>query len=410
MKVNLLEILKTITNVADYINPIVNNHHFKVATVSYFISKELGLAEQQRRKLIVAALLHDIGGFSLQERIDTINFEISPWNRHEEVGGKLLQSCRLFSSISSIVYNHHQDYKNRDRLDVGEDDFLLSQIINVSDRFVILSRKSNYKSAYGYLKRYSERKFSPYVLKSLGNVYNKDILHFELLNNGIRFYEDEFKHHEEALDDEDLESLFLFITKIVDFKSPFTCAHSLGISEVAENMGNELKMNSNDVRLLKLSGMLHDVGKIAIPSEIINKNGKLTKKEYLKIRQHIYYSCQILKNVSAFEKIYDYAVHHHERLDGKGYPFGYDASKLSDGAKIMAVADVYMALMEDRPYRKGMKQEEAKKIMLNLAKKNKLEMGFVEVVFRNSLFSDIVEKNKQKGKSYYASLITNPNV
>lgn len=405
MRINLFEMIKSISLACDLVNQKLSNHHDKVTTVSYFIGKELGISKDSERKLILASLFHDIGGLSLEERLDTLNFEISPWNRHGEVGGKIFQNSCIFSELSKIIYNHHRNFKDFERINVSEEEILLSQIVNVSDRFVVLARKKDFKSTYNYLRKFSGRKFMPLVIEALGKIYKKDIFVFEFLNNGIRYYEEEIKNSFAELNMEEIEGFFNLMSDIIDFKSPFTCAHSLGISKIAETLGYELGLKDEDTKMVKLAGIVHDIGKIAIPSKLINKKGKLTKRQYEKMKSHIYYSCQILRNIKPLRKVYDFAVHHHERLDGSGYPFGYKSTQLSIGAKIMAVSDVYMALMEDRPYRKGLTKGEAKKIMYNLKKENKLDCEIVEELFRKRIYQDLVEENKKIRKKIFSEIV-----
>lgn len=405
MVINLYDLLKSISLSIDFTYPKLNNHHIQVANISYFLGKELGLKDKDVKKLLIASILHDIGCFSLKEKKDILNFHISEWNRHDIIGGKIIQDSKIFSEISPIITYHHRDYKDRKNIKVKDLDFLLSQIINVADRFEILSKRLKTNEAVKFIGKHVGTRFSPEVFSCLKNVVKKDIFNFELKYLGMRYFEDELSKYEEVLDNKDLLSLFSIFSKIIDFKSPFTCAHSAGISEISENLGIKLKLNRNDIYVLKCAGLVHDIGKIGIPSELINKHGKLTVNQYKKMKTHIYYSCQILKTVKSFSKIYDYAVHHHERLDGSGYPFGYKKESLSLGAKIMAVSDVYMALREDRPYRKGLTKEEVHKIMIKLVKKNKLCGDIVSILFENRIFDDIVEKNKSLRKKAFSNIM-----
>lgn len=405
MVINLCDLLKSISTAMDFVSPSLNSHHIKVANISYFIGKDLNLKSTDLKKLLIASLLHDIGGFSERERLDTLNFHISEWNRHDEIGGKILQDSKIFFEVSSIITYHHTDYKDRKNKKLSDLDFLLSQIINISDRFEVLSKKLNVDDVINFIRKYSGKKFSPDVVSSLKRVIKKDIFKFEQKYLGIRFFEEELSQYSEKLDQSDLLGLFSLFSKIIDFKSPFTCAHSSGISDIAENLGKEMQLNRDDIYALKCAGLVHDIGKIGIPSELINKNGKLTANQYKKMKTHIYYSCQILKTVKSFNKIYDYAVHHHERLDGSGYPFSYTKEDLSLGAKIMAVSDVYMALREDRPYRNGLERKEVYKIMEKLVKTNRLSGDIISLLFRNSIFDDIVEKNKSLRKKIFSNIM-----
>jgi len=109
---------------------------------------------------------------------------------------------------------------------------------------------------------------------------------------------------------------------------------------------------------MEVAGNLHDLGKMVIPNSILNKPDKLNKEETAIMRQHTYFTYTVLNSIGGISQIAEWAAFHHERLDGSGYPFHLGADKLGIGSRIMAVADVFTAISEDRPYRKGMSQQE----------------------------------------------------
>ena len=118
---------------------------------------------------------------------------------------------------------------------------------------------------------------------------------------------------------------------------------------------------------MKIAAYLHDLGKLAIPREILEKEAPLTNDEFSIIKSHAYHTFHIIRRIPAFSKIAEWSSHHHERPDGNGYPFHLNGHEMELGAKIMAVADVFTALTEDRPYRKALDSDEALKIMTEMA-------------------------------------------
>ncbi|MCB7129288.1 MAG: HD domain-containing protein, partial [Candidatus Brocadiales bacterium] len=115
--------------------------------------------------------------------------------------------------------------------------------------------------------------------------------------------------------------------------------------------------SETEVLMMSLAGLLHDVGKLSIPDEILEKPGKLTEQEFDIIKQHTFYTFHILNNIKGFDEMSKWAAYHHERLDGTGYPFRIPGSDMSVGSRVMAVSDVFTALSEDRPYRKHLKKD-----------------------------------------------------
>lgn len=118
-------------------------------------------------------------------------------------------------------------------------------------------------------------------------------------------------------------------------------------------------------------------------SEILNKNTKLTEEEFNIIKSHTYYTSRILGNIKGFEIINDWASLHHERLDGNGYPFHYHHEQLSIGSRIMAVADVFTAITEERPYRSGMNKDAVLKILNKMVENHSLDLNIVKLLIDN---------------------------
>ena len=116
----------------------------------------------------------------------------------------------------------------------------------------------------------------------------------------------------------------------------------------------------------------------------------MTKEEFAVIRQHTYFTYSILNTIGGLQHIAEWAAFHHERLDGSGYPFHHEAGRIGTGARIMAVADIFTAMAEDRPYRKGMGYEEIKKILRKQADMNIVDKRIVQLVLDN--YRDIVNK------------------
>ena len=145
--------------------------------------------------------------------------------------------------------------------------------------------------------------------------------------------------------------------QIVDYKSPFTSTHSIGVAEDAERLSRYMGFDEETVQKMYLAGALHDIGKVAVGNEILEKPGRLTEDEFAVMKHHAAYTYYILSGVDDFDEIRDWAAFHHERLDGTGYPFGKTAAELNTQERMMACIDIYQALTESRPYKQGMPHE-----------------------------------------------------
>jgi putative nucleotidyltransferase with HDIG domain len=157
----------------------------------------------------------------------------------------------------------------------------------------------------------------------------------------------------EALDELNWGALTA-LARAVDEKSPWTAGHSERVTEKALEIGKVMGLKQGELDNLHRGGLLHDIGKIGIPAGILDKPGKMTDEEYQLIQEHPSKGARILEPIAAYAHIIPMVVQHHEKFNGKGYPDGIAGKEISLGGRILAVADVYDALISDRPYRKGM--------------------------------------------------------
>ena len=167
---------------------------------------------------------------------------------------------------------------------------------------------------------------------------------------------------------EEKEGLFLgtliALTRTIDAKSKWTAGHSERVARYCEQMGEALGLDDEELRLLSMSAILHDIGKIGVPEAVLDKPGRLTEDEYDLIKTHPERGVLIIKDIPTFERIGNGVLDHHERWDGSGYPGGKSGEEISLFGRIIAVADVYDAVTYERPYRKGMTAQEARDFML----------------------------------------------
>jgi len=145
----------------------------------------------------------------------------------------------------------------------------------------------------------------------------------------------------------------------------YTYLHSMAVCGLMISLGKTLGLNEQQLRRVGMGGLLHDVGKAAVPLDILNKPTKLTEEEFNVMRQHPIIGAQILMEADADEDLLDIALHHHERYDGNGYPHGLKGEQITRFARMAAVCDVYDALTSTRVYRKGWTPAEAMHNMLS---------------------------------------------
>ena len=145
----------------------------------------------------------------------------------------------------------------------------------------------------------------------------------------------------------------------IDAKDPYTKGHSERVNTYSVQMARELRLPEDQVDMLRYMSLMHDIGKIGIRDNVLNKPGRLTDEEYEEIKKHPEVGYKIVSEIKFISKGADIVRHHHERYDGTGYPQGLAGEEIPLGARIVAVADAYDAMTTERPYRKAMPKEVA---------------------------------------------------
>ncbi len=181
----------------------------------------------------------------------------------------------------------------------------------------------------------------------------------------------------------ELRSLALIFSRIVDAKSPFTAEHSLGVARLSRFIAGRMNVSEENCDKLELAGLLHDLGKLRVPDEILDKPGQLDAHERRIINTHSFETYQILRNIKGFEDIALWAAYHHEEPGGLGYPFHVHEETLSLEARILRVADIFQAMAQNRPYRAGLSSEQVLDFINNLVSKGRLDEEIVSVLRNN---------------------------
>jgi diguanylate cyclase (GGDEF)-like protein/putative nucleotidyltransferase with HDIG domain len=154
------------------------------------------------------------------------------------------------------------------------------------------------------------------------------------------------------------EGLLLTLSEIIDLRDPHVLGHSKQVSRYATEIARLLGLKEKQMDLVRKAGLLHDIGKLGIPMEILTKPGRLTRQEYETVKTHSVLGGDLVKNSPSLRPLVPIIRHHHEYYNGEGYPDGLAGSQISIEARIVAVADAIEAMTSDRPYRKGLKSEQ----------------------------------------------------
>ena len=357
MRIALKSALMLATRVIQIINPELHLHMQRTALIALELALAAGLSRQQQQTIFCAALLHDIGVLGDKRVIASLNAIDNLDDPHQHRGAEMLDGLATLAPILPIIRDHHFSPSHRGSLE--------QHIVYFADVFERLL--SSDKTATTYQTDIVIDKFralyqeiDPQLCQTLCQLAQKE--HFWLhLNPGHiqRMLEIIGPINAIYIDIDGLKDICLLIAKIVDTYSSFTASHSLMVGKISRMLATYIGLPELECQKIEIAGYLHDIGKIYIPLAILEKQGELDDEELLQVREHSYMTGKLLSAFSELGEIINWAANHHEKLDGSGYPLHLNEDYLQLPDRIIAIADIFTALTEDRPYRHGMNLQQA---------------------------------------------------
>ena len=374
-QVPLHRLILSLSQVLDYIHPSVMDHQQRVAYIAISIARQLGVEKDKLLDLFLAAALHDIGLIGVENRISGLhkdNWENVPW--HAEAGFTLLNENLLFHRAAKIVRYHHTSWENGHGAEQdGEAVPYESHILVFADRLErMIDRNTNVldqtETIVSRVLSLEGQQFHPDCVNAFHQVNDKEAFWLDCVS--VRIYSillEQIDWPSLTIDEKTLGPIARIFAGITDATSQWTATHSAGVAAAAVALAERHNFSPREQFLMRSAGYFHDIGKLTIPTNILDKPGKLTPQERNIINSHTYHTFRILNTIGGMPQISEWAAFHHERLDGNGYPFHHCAKDLALGSRIMAVADVFGALTEDRPYHTAMPQDKVMGILKKLA-------------------------------------------
>lgn len=382
--VSVLRFLLAFSEHLDSQLPDNRRHSSRVANISLAIANKLNLSEKEKYDLVISALLHDAGN-------GNHNHKNNNKNEHE-IREHALKSSLFISDISYleksatiIKYHHLPWYFGKGEIYKEEKVPIESHILTLAEYIDSYYDKSKYilKEKTKIIKKVreeGEKLFHPDVLEAFLELSTKESFWFEINYDNIK--PNDFSC-DIILNIDQFLYLSKAIARIVDYRSKIQVRHSRNVANISAFLAGNLKFNDEKIKKIRISGYLHDIGKVSLSSNILLKNEKLTRRDIEYIKVHPFKTYLALKNSIPFQDITIWASYHHEKLNGKGYPFRLKDSEIPYEARIITIADIYSALLEDRPYRKGIKENKVLSYMKRLSKENYIDKDIFETLYEN---------------------------
>ena len=399
VSVNLGNLVLSLSDAMDLASPSLAQHQQRTAFIVWEMGKAARLSEERLEKNFMAALLHDIGALSVEEKISLHNFEIKDAETHCIRGEFLLEKVPWLKDEAQIIRFHHREWQ--DRKESIETHFIFeSQVLALADYLERLINRNQYilhqhEDIISKIKSHTNSLFHSHIVDLLLTASDREEFWLDLVSTrlySLLLHDGPFRKIEIELSS--ISLIAELFRNIIDFRSRFTATHSSGVAASASILSRLFGLTGTETELMEVAGNLHDIGKLAIPNGILDKPGKLTKEEMAVMKSHTYFTYSVINTIGGLQQIAEWAAYHHERLDGSGYPFHCKADELSTGARILMVADIFTALAEDRPYRKGMSREGISQIIKQFSDRQLLDTKIVNLLFENfdEIYSHVAEK------------------
>ena len=386
--VDLTDVVIALTRALEFTKEELAHHHERVAYIAATIGKKFNLPDKEYETLFWASYLHDLGAGAKLVDYDLQQLDKYDQN-HALLGYELLKDVPFFTEVAEVIKHHHTKYLDFQAEIKNSPVAFLSQIIFVADQIdLLLSPRKLALLQRSEIKRYFTKNkkifFNSDIVDAFLELSEIESFWLDLTGNYVEDRLEELRPKTKLiLDENQLKLLTIPFARIIDAKSPFTEKHSFHVSFLSGKIA-ELTGFQEEKTLIEIAGLLHDIGKLAISSNILEKNGSLTDEEYELIKSHSYHTYYLLKKIAGFENVARWAGFHHEQPNGQGYPFRASGEALCLPSRIIALADKWVALTEKRPYRDALDPKTALEILEDMAKKEIIDKDLFQL-FKNNI-------------------------
>jgi HD-GYP domain-containing protein (c-di-GMP phosphodiesterase class II) len=360
-----------------------STHHGKrIAVLCAAMGRHFHMDENSLSALTTCALFHDcaLTEYILAERMGN-NIAL---RLHCQYGQRNVEMLPLKADIGGFVLYHHEFADGRGAFGKKEGELPLgAELIGISDMLDVANHLQTIPldglaSLRGQVAEKAGGQFTGRAAQAMLAILDEKML-LSLRDDAINgTVEETIPAWHADVNDTAAIRLAGLAARFIDYKSEFTKRHSIQIAERAWIMGEYYGYGESLRAQLYLAAALHDIGKLATPTHILEKQGPLSAEEFATIKEHARITYELLKNIAGFEKICDWAHKHHEKLDGAGYPFGTNAEAMDFNARLIACMDVYQAVSEPRPYHPSRSHYETMTILYDIAYKGQIDLKIVK--------------------------------
>jgi len=367
----------------------VSFHRKRVAYISLLIGLEIGYSKWDLYELGSYAMLHDIGAIQAAADLDYPNIprmEIEHWKSHCTYGQAIIDHFPTLRAKQNVILYHHERFDGSGYFGIqGKDIPLMAQIIGIAEyldiHFFAGSRKFTKEEILLHLDKYAGVYFDKHIVDAVVKNIQKPVFWLDILRININYaLKRIFVLQDLPMRWKNVLELSGIMSAIIDSKSETTDMHSRALARKALKFAVYNNFPKFKTEQFVLAAYLHDIGKLIIPKNILNKGGALLVDEQEIIHEHPYYTEKAMTIMGVDPLVTSWAVNHHENLNGSGYPRGLPGEDLDFESRALCVLDIYQALTEKRLYREASSDEEAFHMLDGMADLGELDRDIVALV------------------------------
>ena len=392
MKIILQRAISSLTNALDFVGTDEFHHGKRVALMAGAIADEMNWALARCEKMVFAGMIHDCGVSRAREhRAINETLEWEGAQHHCLRGADYLAACAPLAGFSPVVRWHHTRWEELQQQAISEELRLEANLLFLADRTDVLlapyfvgSMLKNeilwqYPEIVERIAALGGTLFAPQLVDAFRRAAGRESFWLAMDPAYIEDQIEAYLHRGQSVElgIRDALAIAELFSHTVDAKSSYTLDHSTRVARIARHLATVCGIEGEDLDKIEIAGLLHDIGKLRVPEEIIDKPGPLTREERAFVMRHSYDSGHILEKVFPGQPIGAWASMHHENLLGTGYPFHREAIEIPREARLIAVADIFQALSQTRPYRGHMSKDEVMSRMDGLCAQGRIDPEMV---------------------------------
>lgn len=350
----------------DYVDPRLIDHGVRTGyCVLRMMEADGGYDKGTVRDMCIMSILHDIGAYKTEEISNMVQFETGDVWEHSVYGYLFIKNLSPMPEYAPVILLHHLEHPRLKGVDCSDETKKKAQILSLADRADVYRQMGKQQPVEEYLKKYVGTKFS----KEVYDLFLKQQKQERNENGGKDGQERECyldrvlgAIREQPFSDEQIEGFLKMLIFSIDFRSEHTVIHTITTTAISVEAARRLNAGERLTEKIRHGALLHDLGKIGIPVEILEFPGKLSPQAMNYMRTHVDLTEKILDG-QVDDEVTQIALRHHEKLDGSGYPKGWKEADLSLAQRIVAVSDIVSALTGTRSYKEAYDKERTLSIL-----------------------------------------------